>query len=205
MTRWMSEEYAPECAVTAIDVDPRNLVADLPPAVRVQTLDLSQQSMGSGLYDLVHCRFLLVHLPDHLQVLRRMVASLRSGGALVVVESDYDSWEVPDGYPELQRVRDAYVELARHNGWNLSLGSEVATMMELAGLQEVAAEGHVVLSRGGGTTCDLVARSIVALRPDLLAAGVADTDVSAAATALASPQLAMRYVTTWATWGYRPA
>jgi ubiquinone/menaquinone biosynthesis C-methylase UbiE len=46
----------------------------------------------SAAYDIVYCRALLHHLSHPVDLLRRMWASVRPGGAIVVEDADFDGW-----------------------------------------------------------------------------------------------------------------
>ncbi len=46
----------------------------------------------SGAYDAVYCRFLLQHLSQPVDLLRRIWAGVRPGGVLIVEDADFDGW-----------------------------------------------------------------------------------------------------------------
>jgi SAM-dependent methyltransferase len=76
--------------VYAVDVDPRRRdeIASLA-AAHAQVLALSQAGEEltlPELVDLAFCRFLLLHVPEPLLVLRRMAAAVKPGGWVVVQE-----------------------------------------------------------------------------------------------------------------------
>jgi 2-polyprenyl-3-methyl-5-hydroxy-6-metoxy-1,4-benzoquinol methylase len=43
-------------------------------------------------YDVVYSRFLLQHLSEPVDLLRRMWAAVRSGGLMIVEDADFDGW-----------------------------------------------------------------------------------------------------------------
>jgi SAM-dependent methyltransferase len=45
-----------------------------------------------GAYDVVYARFLLQHLSEPVDLLRRMWAAVRSGGLVMVEDPDFDGW-----------------------------------------------------------------------------------------------------------------
>lgn len=83
VVRWLCEQVGPEGHVVAADIDPRFLDDVRKPNVEVRRCDITRDEIELGFYDLVHCRFLLMHLDDPADVLRRMAAALRPGGWLV--------------------------------------------------------------------------------------------------------------------------
>jgi SAM-dependent methyltransferase len=63
-------------------------LTEVPENVEVRKLDIREQDVETERYDLVHCRALLMHLPDPAAVLARMVGALRPGGLLLAEEGD---------------------------------------------------------------------------------------------------------------------
>ena len=45
-----------------------------------------------GAYDVVYARFLLQHLSEPVDMLRRMWAAARPGGRVIVEDPDFDGW-----------------------------------------------------------------------------------------------------------------
>jgi SAM-dependent methyltransferase len=77
--------------VLAADIDPRFLT-DMPAGVDVRRLDIRHDDLEADTYDLVHSRALLMHVPDPIAALARMVAALRPGGRFLFEEGDYGLW-----------------------------------------------------------------------------------------------------------------
>jgi ubiquinone/menaquinone biosynthesis C-methylase UbiE len=202
VTRWLSRVVGPEGQVDAYDLD----ISLLPDAGNVRPIacDLAGHRFTQR-YDLVFCRFLLVHLGDPMASLRRFSTALADGGTICVVESDYSDWEMPAGQPHMARLKAAYLAAAGRRGWDTGLGAALPSMLHRAGLENVTAESFCRYDRGGSTGNELVAESIEALRSDLVATGLIEsTDVEAAIRTLRDPALGMRYITTWACWGTLP-
>lgn len=59
--------------------------------VEFRVADVTQWN-EPGAYHLAYCRFLLQHLTRPLDLIRRMWASVRSGGALVIEDADFDGF-----------------------------------------------------------------------------------------------------------------
>jgi 2-polyprenyl-3-methyl-5-hydroxy-6-metoxy-1,4-benzoquinol methylase len=77
---WLAARVGPSGQVVATDIDPRFLQDLKLPNLEVRRHDIRTDALEREAYDLVHCRNLLVHLPDPEQMARRMVAALRPGG-----------------------------------------------------------------------------------------------------------------------------
>jgi SAM-dependent methyltransferase len=76
-------------------------------------------------YDLVYCRFLLHHLVDPRDLLRRMWAAVRPGGALVVEDVDFGGAICDPPNDGHEFARGIYVELLRRRGGDPAMGREL--------------------------------------------------------------------------------
>lgn len=201
---WLVERTSPAGSVAAVDTDTRYLSSR--PGLTVHTEDAVAFARANSGFDLVHVRFLLVHLDRTAQdeLLSRMHTLLRPGGALVVVESDYSWWVQQSlGDAVLDRVRAAYVAAAQHAGWDLELGSKVPSLLEEHGLMSVRGEGTTHYDRSGSAMCRLLAESVQALSDRILATGLADRrDLAYFHRQFTRSEKGFPYVTTWACTGF---
>ncbi|WP_328502791.1 class I SAM-dependent methyltransferase [Streptomyces sp. NBC_00457] len=84
---WMGERVGPEGEVTVTDLDPRWAESrPRPPQVRLLRHDIVNDPLPGGDYDVIHARLVLLHLPERIAVLERLVAALRPGGWLLLEE-----------------------------------------------------------------------------------------------------------------------
>jgi SAM-dependent methyltransferase len=91
IARWLGERVGSTGSVLAADIDLRFLTT-MPAGVTVRRLDIRHDDFEVDTYDLVHCRAVLMHLPDPTAALSRMVAALRPGGLFLIEEGDYGLW-----------------------------------------------------------------------------------------------------------------
>ena len=87
---WLSKAVGPRGRVTVTDVAPAYLERTLGdrPNIDVLRHDVAADPLPEARFDLVHARLVLLHLPERLKVLRKLVAALRPGGWLVLDEFD---------------------------------------------------------------------------------------------------------------------
>jgi SAM-dependent methyltransferase len=91
VAQWLSTRVAPTGKVVATDMDTRFLNDLSMPNLEIRRQDIIKDDLETGHYDLVHCRDLLMHLPEPEKGLRRMANALRLGGWLLIEEADYGS------------------------------------------------------------------------------------------------------------------
>lgn len=203
---WLARRVGPTGQVFAVDTDTRLLVSgDSLLVSRQDALDFAQKHTD---LDLVHIRFLLVHLSASKRdlLLSQMRSTLRPGGAVCVVESDYSSWAQRTlGDPMLDHVRNTYLATVKDIGWDLGLGVSMAGLLEGHGFSRVQAEGRVHFEPAGSPMCKLVAESVTSIAQRHVGMDVlTDEDLAYFTNQLMTRASGFHFVTTWATWGYLP-
>ena len=77
---WLSERVGPTGNVVAIDTNTRFLPSSLPSNTTIVKGDIRDVDLGGSRFDLIHGRYVLLHLPDFVPVLKRMLSLLSPGG-----------------------------------------------------------------------------------------------------------------------------
>ncbi|MFE9404297.1 class I SAM-dependent methyltransferase [Streptomyces sp. NPDC006530] len=139
ISRWLVDEAGVD-EVLALDRDPRFVRARPEGRVRTMTADVTDPTLAPGLFDLVHCRFVLMHLPEHADVLRRLADWVAPGGRLVVGDAiDLTTAQLPPS--AYQRVMAAMWEALRERiGTDITWVTGYPHLLHELGLQEVGAE-----------------------------------------------------------------
>jgi ubiquinone/menaquinone biosynthesis C-methylase UbiE len=88
---WMSEVVGPSGAICAVDLSTKFLVRNWPAHVDLRQADIRTLPLEKDSFDLLHARYVLIHLPDFEAVLEKMLASLKPGGWLVLEEPDFSA------------------------------------------------------------------------------------------------------------------
>jgi ubiquinone/menaquinone biosynthesis C-methylase UbiE len=102
-------------------------------------------------YDVVYCRFLLQHLSDPPDLLRRMWAAVRPGGVIAVEDADFDGLFCDPPNAGFEFWRTMYPRVCALNGGDPTLGRKLRRYFAEAGIpepvmrlrQQAAAEGDV--------------------------------------------------------------
>jgi hypothetical protein len=117
--------------------------------------DITRDPLPAGAYDLVHARLVLLHLPERLRVLDRLVTALRPGGRLLLEEFDC-AWTPVLAAPDaaaaalFEQVHTALMALLEKAGAEPRWGRQVVGAMLRAGLGEVTATTYAESWQGGG-------------------------------------------------------
>lgn len=133
-------------------------------------------------YDVVYSRFLLQHLSEPVDLLRRMWAAARSGGLMIVEDADFDGWcchPPNEGFDFFVR---AYAEVIRRRGGDHATGRKLYRYFLEAGIPTPQVDlVQSVLVSGEGK--ELAWSTLDATSEAILAEGVATSDELAAALA----------------------
>jgi len=177
---WLADQVAPDGAVTVTDIAPQRLTAAPSPAnLRILRHDIVRDPLPQDTYDLVHARLVLLHLPERLDVLAKLVRSLRPGGLLVLEEFDC-RWTPVLAAPDpaaadlFHRVHDAFLNRLAHAGADLQWGSRTYQALRDAGLREVTATTFSQAWPGASPAIALHRANTVQLRGELIDWGITE-------------------------------
>jgi ubiquinone/menaquinone biosynthesis C-methylase UbiE len=135
--------------VTGLDFDPEHLaqaravVADQGLTnVEVVRGDARRTGFASGAFDLIHARFLLVTIPDPVQVAAEMVRLVRPGGWVVGEEADCSTHLCYPANAAWDRLAETFIESFRLDGADPDLGRRLSELYRMAGLVDVTVEAR---------------------------------------------------------------
>ena len=161
-----------------------------------------------GAYDVVYTRFLLQHLERPVDMLARMWAAVRSGGALVVEDADFSLAFCEPPLDAFDFFIDAYTETIRRRGGDHATGRKLYRYAVEAG---VAAPELRVVQRvdASGEAKTMIHRTLLATADAMIAEGVATpeaiTEAAAGlAAATADPGTVIGAPATFQIWARRP-
>jgi SAM-dependent methyltransferase len=179
VARWLCNRVGPQGHVTATDIDTRFIEAIGAPNLEARRHDIVNDPLEENVFDIVHCRLVLEHLPAADVALAKMIAALKPGGALLVEEFDHVSFlpapdAAPDAHAAWQAFLAAFSAIAETRGLDLTYGRRLRPLLEAHGLQDVEAHGVTTYERGGTEGRGLLLLSIVSMRDLLAATGYMD-------------------------------
>lgn len=149
---WLGDRVGSRGQVLAVDINTRFL-GHLSAPVEVKTVNLLTDDLGSGVFDVVHARAILMHLRDPEPALKRMAAAVRPGGWLLIEEGDYEGVAGLAGHPEAdlftEDLRSIFLRYKQAGVADPFFGRQVRQLVEGAGFQNVIGEGVTEIWRGG--------------------------------------------------------
>jgi SAM-dependent methyltransferase len=206
---WMAEQVGSTGEVIATDLKPQHISPH--PRLTVLEHNVITEPLPSGQFDIIHARAVLQHLPQRHEVLAKLIAALKPGGAVVIEEME-PRWgssvlATPDPriYDIFVRYEAAITKVLSGNGMDPTWARGVHAAMREQGLVDVDTEGWQ-RSWAGGTGSALLAHSgSRELRDRLIAVGMPAEDLDIMATLTLDPRLVMRGVLLLSTTGRKPA
>jgi len=139
ISEWLADAAGVE-EVVALDRDPRFVHARPDGRLRTLVADVTDPTLAPGRFDLVHCRFVLMHLPEHAEVLARLADWVAPGGWLVVGDA-IDLTTADSPHPAYRQTMAAmWCALRERIGTDITWVTRYPRLLRQLGLQDVGAE-----------------------------------------------------------------
>jgi 2-polyprenyl-3-methyl-5-hydroxy-6-metoxy-1,4-benzoquinol methylase len=180
MMRWMAEIVGAAGKVTAVDLDTRFIKDIHLPNVEVIEADINQVDLP-GRYDLIHLRYILIHLKDR-AILTKLLKLLKPQGWLIIEEPDFSATRFITGTAiqqrSVERVNQAICQMFTNQGKDYALGIKLPSMLQQLGLQQIHVENDVPIAAGNSEIALVTKLSAQQLAEKYLATGkVSPSDI----------------------------
>jgi trans-aconitate methyltransferase len=168
IARWLADRVGPSGHVVAIDLELTFLDDIDGPNLEAHQQDVLVDDPPGGPFDLIHCRAVLMHIPERRRVLERMASWLAPGGWLLCEEPDW-AFALTSPREMWRRTWLAYQQALP----TMDFGCGRALVHELGAtrLQQVTAQAEVDLVRDGTDEAEWYRLSMLALREPVLESG----------------------------------
>jgi SAM-dependent methyltransferase len=207
---WLAGRVGPEGRVVATDLDPQVLARHGRPNLEVRAHDLLDNGLEVAHYDLVHCRFVLMHLDDPTWALARLAAAVRPGGWLIVEEADFgfsgsgDPWH-PRAASFDRTWQALQTDLLPGAAIDRALGHRLPALVAELGLRNVLDEEESVIAPGGGPAARYWRMSHQVVRGPAVESGVlTEADFEELNRAYDDPSFCFIPFTVVGAWGRAP-
>ena len=166
----------PTGQVVAVELDPKFLSEAERPNVRIMRADIRTAQLPQLSFDLVHARYVLIHLSDSEVALWKMFDSLKPGGWLVLEEPDFSASRGITGDEQelvsLCKINQAIEQMYATRGMDYALGLKLPVLMQRRGLRHLTVENDAPLCAGGYWMATVMKMSAKQLGEKYLATGV---------------------------------
>jgi SAM-dependent methyltransferase len=204
---WLSEQVGPTGHVLATDLNTDSLERVRAGNLEVRRHDIVSDPLPEAVFDLIHTRLVLVHLPSRDEVVQRLIGALKPGGWLVLEEFGGRVGALMVGgsaaleTPLIEAMRRVLIA----SGADPSYGLRLPDHLRSLGLRGVGTEGRVVHWPGGAGPTNVNRTNALHMRSAIIEAGLLTEDEFERELArLEDPAFSAPAPVMWSVWGQRP-
>jgi SAM-dependent methyltransferase len=177
IAQWMAAVVGEGGKVVALDLDTRFVANIKSSNVEVLAADIRHLPLENHSFDLVHARYVLIHIPDFQVALSRMLDLVKPGGWIVIEEPDFAAARAIAGEEaacqSVNRVNRAILQMFTARGMDYALGVKLPAILQRCGWQQLSVENDTPLSNGGSGIATVMKMSTVQLAHKYVATGEA--------------------------------
>jgi SAM-dependent methyltransferase len=172
ISAWLANRVSPGGTAVAVDLD-LSLIHVRMPNLELRKADILAGPVERGAFDLVTARAVLHHVANAEAAMVNMVASLRAGGALLLIEPDFLPVSVAEP-PEVRAFWDGWLGWSQERGINYQIGRTLAPRLASLGLTSISGTAETAIYHGGSFWADYWIDTITELRGDLISSDKLD-------------------------------
>ncbi|MGW3468170.1 class I SAM-dependent methyltransferase [Saccharopolyspora sp. NPDC000995] len=179
---WLADTVGSTGQVLLTDIAPRVEPANRRANLTVKQHDIVNDDLPEAVFDLIHARLVLLHLPQRREVLERLITALKPGGWLVLEEFDCEATPVltaahPEEIDLFDKVHSRLMHLLVEAGADTAWAQGAHAAMTDAGLEEVFSTTYAESWTGGSVGIHLHRVNTEQVEDQLIASGVAPEDL----------------------------
>jgi SAM-dependent methyltransferase len=141
VSAWIAKEVGPDGELAGVDVSPGQVALARAETercglknARFSVAAAAETGLPRAAFDLVYCRFVLMHVPDPAAALREMRALLKPGGTLVCEDGDFTTPFCEPDSPAYQRCFELYRAAGDRRGLDFRIGPKLYRLFLDAGM-----------------------------------------------------------------------
>jgi SAM-dependent methyltransferase len=176
IAKWMTEIVGETGGVSAVDLDARFIKEISLPNFSIFEGDIRVIPFVKDAFDLIHLRYVLIHIPDFEAVLSRLLGFLKPNGWLVIEEPDFSVAKAIAGdrgaCESFDRINQAIFKIYADKGTAYDLGIKLPAIIQNLGLQKLSVENDSPISGGGSALATMMKMSAMQLAEKYLETGL---------------------------------
>ncbi len=169
ISAWLADRVGPGGTAVGFDLD-LSLIEVRAPNLELRQGDIVAGPVERGSFDLVTARAALHHIADAEAAIRNLVASVRPGGALLLIEPDFLPVSVAEP-PGVRAFWAGWLAWSRERGIDYHIGRGMAPRLAELGLAQISGSAETAIYNGGSRWADYWTQTITELRGDLITSG----------------------------------
>ncbi len=197
IAKWLCEKVGITGSIVAIEIDTRFLDGIAADNLRVLKLDVVEETLPSGGFDLIHSRAVLTHLGARDVVLDKMIRALQPGGWLLLEESD--------GFPLAASGSEFFIKMMTPMVREWTWARKLPSLFAGHGLLDIGADVRTRLFNGGSPAAEFWRQRVEGARDLWLRGGATEESVNELCRLLQDPSFWTFHSADVSAWGRRPA
>jgi len=169
---WLADRTAPGGSVVGLDLD-LSLADVQAPNLDLRRGDIMLGPVEPGGFDLVTARAVLHHVADPERAIANLVASLRPGGAIVLIEPDFLPVSIAEP-AEIRAFWDGWLSWSRQQGIDYTIGRRLPGILADMRVEQIEATAETALYNGGSPWARYWQQTVIELRGRLVGTGGLD-------------------------------
>jgi 2-polyprenyl-3-methyl-5-hydroxy-6-metoxy-1,4-benzoquinol methylase len=169
ISAWLAKRVSSGGKAVAVDLD-LSLIEVRAPNLELRQGDIVAGPVELGSFDLVTGRAVLHHISDPDAAITNLVASLRPGGAVLLIEPDFLPVSVAEP-PEVRVFWNGWLAWSRERGIDYHIGRALAPRLAALGLTQINGRAETAIYNGGSRWADYWMQTVIELRDDLIDSG----------------------------------
>ena len=169
ISAWLARQVAPDGRAIAVDLD-LSLVDVHLPNLELRKEDITARPVDPCSFDLVTARAVLHHVADAKKAIATLVASLRPGGAILLIEPDFLPVTIAEP-PKVRAFWSGWLAWSRGRGIDYQIGRTLAPRLAVLGIEKIGGTAETAIYNGTSLWADYWIQTISELREDLTSSG----------------------------------
>ncbi len=169
ISAWLARQVAPDGRAIAVDLD-LSLVEVHVPNLEFRKEDIVIGPVEPGSFDLVTARAVLHHVADADKAIANLIASLRPGGAILLIEPDFLPVTIAEP-PEVRAFWSGWLAWSRDRGIDYQIGRTLAPRLAALGVEKIGGTAETAIYNGTSLWADYWTQTVKELRQDLTSSG----------------------------------
>src|SRR5436190_22741090 len=133
----------------------------------------SRRQSIRAVFDLVTARAVLHHVTDAKAAIANLVASLRPGGAILLIEPDFLPVTIAEP-PEVRAFWSGWLAWSRDRGIDYDIGRTLAPRLAALGIKHISGTAETAIYKGTSLWAEYWIETVKELREDLMSSGNLD-------------------------------
>ena len=147
-----------------------SLVDARAPNLEFRKADIVAGPVTAGSFDIVTARAVLHHVADAGKAIANLVASLRPGGVILLIEPDFLPVTIAEP-PEARAFWSGWLAWSRDRGIDYQIGRTLAPRLAALGLKRISGTAETAIYNGRSLWADYWTQTVKELREDLISCG----------------------------------